>query len=340
MFSWLIVYLHSMAISIIMPMHNAMPFLGACLDSILSQDYLEWELIIVNDHSTDGSPDLATSYAYRDPRIKMVDSPERGIPSALSTGLSQAKGSIIHRMDADDLMPPGKLSKLLSELKHGVVSTGLVEYFSENDLGNGYLSFTQTMNDVLIQGSWKTKAFRECFLPSPNWLMYRKDLDGIGGLDPVIMPEDYDLFMRVLSSDMEIVVVPEVTHLWRDSPDRTSRTEDAYHPLSYLPLKIHYFLKDFYDPNRPIVLYGAGTRGKKMAQELIRQNTPFHWVTNNERKWAAPIYGELLKPNTYIGRLEKPQVLLSISSPEERKNVTQEMVQYGLFEGSDYWWFC
>jgi glycosyltransferase involved in cell wall biosynthesis len=329
-----------MTISIFMPMHNALPFLGPCLDSILAQDDEDWELIIVNDHSTDGSTEVAERFVQKDDRITLIHSGSRGIPAALTAGMARSTGSLIHRMDADDIMPEGKLSKLRTVLRPGSVATGLVEYFSEEGVGQGYQRFAKTMNEVLIEHNWRTKAFRECFLPSPNWLMYRSDLEAIGGLDARMMPEDYDLFMRVLGSDLKVKVVPEVTHLWRDSDARTSRTQDIYHPLSYIPLKVHYFLKDFRDTKRPLVLYGAGNRGKKMAQELIRRNAPFHWVTSNERKWAAPIYGELLKPNGYISRLEKPQVLLSISSPDERPEVTKEMASYGLNEGSDYWWFC
>ncbi|MEM9024659.1 MAG: glycosyltransferase family 2 protein, partial [Bacteroidota bacterium] len=156
-------------ISILMPVRNATPFLAECLDSILNQEERHWELLAVNDHSTDHSADILQAYAARDPRIQALSTNGRGITPALRQAFGAARGTLITRMDADDRMLPGKLHHLKSILlEHGpgIIATGKVRYFSGATLGDGYQRYAEWLNGLCVENNHWRDRYRECVIPS------------------------------------------------------------------------------------------------------------------------------------------------------------------------------
>lgn len=104
------------AVSIVIPAYNAERWLPEAIASILGQTRTDWELIVVNDGSTDGTSALAKG--YHDPRITVIDQPNTGVSAARNTGIAAAKGDHIAFLDADDAMRPDNLEaklKLLQE---------------------------------------------------------------------------------------------------------------------------------------------------------------------------------------------------------------------------------
>jgi glycosyltransferase involved in cell wall biosynthesis len=95
-------------ISVVIPMRNAERYINAAIDSILAQRGVEIEIVVVNDGSTDASAERVL--AYKDPRVKMIAGPCKGIASALNAGLSAATGDYFARCDADDIYSPDRLA--------------------------------------------------------------------------------------------------------------------------------------------------------------------------------------------------------------------------------------
>jgi len=158
-------------ISILMPAKNAMPYLIACLDSIIQQTYSNWELIVVDDHSTDSTPDILSSYSLQDSRIKVsrLES-DAGIIAALRLALPNSKGKYITRMDGDDLMPKHKLESMVSELQSngtGHVVTGKVKYFRDGGISQGYSKYEQWINERIDLADHWQHIYKECVIPSP-----------------------------------------------------------------------------------------------------------------------------------------------------------------------------
>lgn len=96
-------------VSIIVPVYNTEQFLRKCIDSILSQTYTDWELILVNDGSKDNSGKICDEYKKTDKRIKVVHKPNGGVSSARNLGLSMAHGEYVCFIDADDWVEPAYL---------------------------------------------------------------------------------------------------------------------------------------------------------------------------------------------------------------------------------------
>src|SRR5690554_1769796 len=167
-------------VSILMPVHNTAQYLPACLDSILNQTFRDWELIAINDHSTDNSKQILEKYARKDPRIRWYSNDQKGIIPALKKAAQYSQGEMVHRMDSDDLMPVDKLEKLhqkLVESGRGSVVTGMVRYFStDQELKQGFIDYGNWINKHIVRDTIFEDIFIECPIASPAWLMYREDL--------------------------------------------------------------------------------------------------------------------------------------------------------------------
>jgi glycosyltransferase involved in cell wall biosynthesis len=322
-----------------MPVKNAGKYLKPCIDSILAQTNPDWELVVVNDGSTDGSETILQEYAQKHANIKIVNSDGAGIVPALQKAYQLSSGGLIHRMDADDLMPADKLKLMAEVIAEGSVVTGNVSYFcDEREVGEGFQKYTAWLNGLMESGSFWRDVFRECPLPSSAWLMYRSDFERVGGFDSDLMPEDYDFAFRILKHKLNIIRLNEVVHHWRDSETRTSRNEEQYFPIAYLPLKVHYFIELHRDESIGLVLWGAGKKGKLVAKELLERNVMFTWVTNNEKKVGKDIYGVVLKSDNEQ-ELANAQIIISLSSPAEKAEVQGQLNREELINNEDYYWF-
>jgi glycosyltransferase involved in cell wall biosynthesis len=322
-----------------MPVKNAGPYLKSCLDSILAQTNTEWELVAVNDSSTDDSEAILIEYAEKHGNIRVVRSDGVGIVPALQKAYELSNGDFIHRMDADDLMPVNKLELMAGSITEGSVVTGKVSYFcDEREVGEGFLKYTDWLNGLMEEGDFWRDVYRECPVPSSAWMMHRADFERIGGFTSGLMPEDYDLAFRILKHKLRVIRLNQVVHHWRDSETRVSRNEKQYFPVAYLPLKVHYFLELHRDSNKTLVLWGAGTKGKLVAKELLERNVVFTWITNNEKKIGKDIYGVVLKSDNEQ-ELANGQIIISISSPAEKVEVQTRLKHERLVNNQDYYWF-
>ncbi len=93
-------------VSIITPLYNGEKYIAHTIDSVLAQTYVNWEMLIINDGSKDGSEAIVKAYADRDPRIKLYSQPNGGSASARNNGVRRAKGQYFAFLDADDLWEP------------------------------------------------------------------------------------------------------------------------------------------------------------------------------------------------------------------------------------------
>lgn len=343
-----------MLISIIMPVYNTELYLPACLDSIQQQTYTNWELLAVNDHSTDQSGAILEAYAQKDSRIKPLLTDGKGVVAALRTGYKHSRGSYISRMDSDDIMPLEKLEKLLFRLQvykgvetnmppfescntfipnsdqhngvsgvgeeaTGKVATAMVQYFNEEaPLGEGFQKYEAWLNGLMQAGDIYREIYKECVIPSPCWLCHRDDFERAGAFHSNLVPEDYDLCFRFYQAGIEAVTVPEVLHLWRDRSERTTRQDDRYFPKNYNKLRLPYFLAIDRNPQRPLVLWGAGKKGKDLAADLVNRQEPFTWVCNTPGKWGHQVHGVVMQsPDTlHQPVLQRAQIIVSVAAPD------------------------
>jgi len=338
-------------VSILMPVKNAEQFLQECIQSILEQSYSDFELLAVNDNSSDDSLAILQYFALQDERIQVLSNTGKGIIDALDLAFRESKGTYLTRMDADDKMASHKLEnmvELLDKWGRGHIVLGLVKYFSATELGDGYKRYEKWLNSLTDKENNFSDVYRECVIPSPCWMLHRTDLVNCHAFEPNRYPEDYDLCFRFYQSGLKPKSVKSVLHYWRDYPERSSRTDPNYLDNRFFDIKLHYFLKLEWDDNTKLVILGAGKKAKYLAKRLREQNLKFDWYTNNLKKIGQEVYGIVLKNQSpYFEQIVpnenahlKEKIIIAISNPEEQDAVEKQLHAKELALGSDYFFFC
>jgi len=335
--------MHTPLVSIVIPFKNTENYLEDCLNSILKQTYSNFEVLAVDDSSTDSSKEIVRTFSTKDSRIKVFDASGVGIIPALQLAYSKAEGLFITRMDADDIMTPNKLDIMVNALlKNGEkhLAIGQVTYFSKQGISNGYFRYEQWLNSLTKTGNNFAEIYKECVIPSPCWMAYKTDFDACGGFNSERYPEDYDLAFRFYEHHLQCIPCSEVLHLWRDYATRTSRTSAHYAENHFLDLKINYFLKLDYQKNANLVIWGAGTKGKTMAKKLLKKNIDFSWVCDNVHKIGKNIYGKKMNAYTQLETLKNAQILVTVANQKEQKFIKNYLHALPKQSVQGYFFFC
>lgn len=122
-------------ISVVVPVYNVENYLGSCLDSVLNQDFESFEIVVVNDGSTDGSLEIAKTYEARYPeKVRLISQENKGLGGARNTGIDNAKGEYIVFVDSDDTIKHDMLSSLYNEMTSSNADIAIfgIEYVDEN----------------------------------------------------------------------------------------------------------------------------------------------------------------------------------------------------------------
>ncbi len=200
-------------VSVVMPVHNAMPFLDIAVESILGQTFQDFEFVILDDASTDGSTERLREWASREPRIRLMEE-RRNLGPALSSQrvAEAARAPIVARMDADDISCPRRLE---DEIK-------VLDRFPEVGVVGGLYDIIDASGRK-IRGPEAWRLSNQVVPPFGNGpLMYRREvLDEVGGYRRQCeFWEDHDLIIR-MSAVSKIMILPHSVYQARQSPVST-----------------------------------------------------------------------------------------------------------------------
>ncbi len=324
-----------------MPVKNAGKYLHECLSSIRRQTFSFWELVVVNDHSTDDTLPILREHAAADDRIHIFQNTGRGITPALSLALSHSQGEFITRMDGDDLMPENRLelmAKALEAQPGKTVVTGKVRYFGTENISEGYLSYQHWLNERIDKQDHWDWVYRECVIASPNWMCRKADLTEMGGLASLSYPEDYHLVLHWYAHGFKVHSLPKTTLLWREHAERTSRNSEHYDQSHFFKLKIKHFVRHSLG-KATLVLWGVGNKGRLTAQILDEQAQDFTWMDMNPDKYPGGIAEHSIGKFTDIEEQNSFKLLIAVFPPEkERLLLEKYLSDNSLKMGVDYWY--
>jgi glycosyltransferase involved in cell wall biosynthesis len=197
-------------ISIVMPVHNALPYLDEAVESILAQTHRDFEFVIFDDGSTDGSAQRLRQWAEKDKRIRLHESKRNLGPVGSSNAVVElAGGSLIARMDADDISHPERLRREL-EVFAERPGTGLV--------GSLYEIIDDRGRKLRSPEVWRIRP-NSWFPPFPHGsIMYRRELfERIGGYRRACeFWEDHDFALR-MAAEADVLIIPEALYKHRQS---------------------------------------------------------------------------------------------------------------------------
>lgn len=213
-------------VSIIIPIYNAEKYLQATIDSVFMQTFLDWELILVDDGSTDASPQICELAGNQSDRVRVLHNRNAGVSAARNCGLDMAQGSNIMFLDADDLLPPETLSVLTGYADKDnadIVCGGIKEIGEDYEMKASGQSTTA-----------ESKSFHStCYSPQSATLqiLYQKNIDcsACGKLYRTSLwrdqrfregmrYEDLDLIPRLFTMAERITHVDNITYLYRQHP--------------------------------------------------------------------------------------------------------------------------
>lgn len=205
-------------VSIIVPVYNAEKYLGECVRSIVAQTYSRWELILINDGSTDSSGAIAARLASADPRIRLIETPNRGAAAARNAGLDAAKGDFICFVDADDCLLPDSIEvwrDLLNTSGADIIASSYTDRADAVTPG-------RTVKKLLHFGPLEAACdmlYQKHILSSPWGKLFRTSALRNVRFGNFRCYEDLDFMYHALLAAHEVVYTPRALYFYRDTPD-------------------------------------------------------------------------------------------------------------------------
>lgn len=336
-------YLDS-GVSVVMPVHNGGNYLVAAVNSIVEQQNVTFELILIDDHSTDS----ALRNLIDDSRIKIIKSPKRGIVAALNYGICKAQYPIIARMDSDDIAAPDRLviqrDYLLANPAVDIVGAKVTMFSDNGSVGKGYQHYQTWINELCEPEQIAANFFIESCIPHPTAMLRKTTLDSLGYYRDTPWPEDYDLWCRAHLAGMRFGKPQDKSLLeWRDHSERTSRLDNRYSKNAFLRCKAHYVCKQLrINQHSKCRIWGTGPTGLKLHDYLQAQNFNVSgFIDVNPR-----LVGQLKrnKPVNVITAATKSDdlltadgiILVAVAARGAREKIKSALLNWGLQETRDF----
>ena len=327
------------SISILMPVRNEERFLQAALDSLYRQSLADWELVAVDDGSSDATPGILTRAARSDPRVRVITSPGCGLVAALNLGLAACRAPLLARMDGDDISHPRRLERqaalLSADPALGLVACGF-RHFPRLSLRRGMLAYEAWQNSLVNHDRITQDLFVESPFVHPGILTRLSIVMALGGYRGLGWPEDYDLWLRMAAVGVRFARLPAPLFFWRDHPERATRTMDEYSSLSMRRCKFHHLRHGFLKGVSELVLAGAGLEARAWQRLLNSEGVAVsHWLDIDPRKIGTTLHGApVLHPEelTLAGR----KMITAIGLAGAREEFRSSAAKLGWHEGVDF----
>lgn len=310
-------------ISIIVPIYNTEKYLGQCLDSIINQSYTNFEVLLVNDGSTDSSGIICQEYVENDSRFRYFEKDNGGVASARNLGLERSSGAYITFIDSDDWVEQNYLEVLYTALKENDTDVAISTYKRFAQDGVFYLrSYSKENDEFLNIGKRNRNSFLEIlpklgeldhsFYSISSKLIKRKIIGNLLFDEQVSYAEDLNFFFHLYLGVESVVFVRDYTYVYRTHDASTSQNVNELQALQELEIF------------------------KKMFQQIDRMGLPtFHYFKRMENVVTYRIFGfptskAIREYESFVSEIRErvtyPQPLISLIVP--------------IYNVENYLWSC
>lgn len=332
-------------VSVVMPCFNAQATVDAAVRSIIGQTYRHWELVALDDGSSDATFDKLRHWSAVDGRVRALARPHEGLLDTLNTGLGAARGELIARMDADDISEPTRLEeqvRWLGDHPETALVSSLVRAFPEEGVRPGFQVYLEWLNSLVTHADIQREIFIESPMAHPSVMVHRSWIDRLGGYQDHGWPEDYDLWLRIYLSGGRMEKIPRPLLRWREHPERVTRTDSRYSVKNFLRAKAYYLTRGPLAGRDALVIWGAGQMGRRLSKHLLDEGAPLTAFVEvdpekiGRRKRGRPVIGRehLMQ---VLNRHDHPVVLAAVGSRGARAKIRDFLNSQGLQEGQDWW---
>lgn len=333
-------------VSVVLPVRNAAATVARAVESIRAQTLADWELVAVDDGSTDGTREILRALAREESRLRVLEREHAGVALAANAAMAAARGKFIARMDADDVAHPGRLAaqaEFLAAAENRAVGVvgGQVEFGGDRATAAGYALHVDWLNALTTPEEIALNRFVEAPLANPSAMFRRELLARHGDYRSGDFPEDYELWLRWLDAGVRIAKVPGTVLTWHDGPRRLTRTDARYAPEAFFRTKAEWIARELARSGggRPVWVWGAGRPTRKRAAALAAHGVRiFGYIDVDAKKQGrlggtgAPVIGP--------GALPAPgeiTVLGYVAKRGVRELCREELRARGYAEGRDFW---
>lgn len=361
-------------VSVLIPAYNAEATIDAAIQSILRQTFTDFEVVAVDDGSTDSTPAMLDACAAERPStssgcsagsacltrsgcsacVRVIHTRNRGIIEALNTGIEECRGELIARMDADDISHRRRLEmqvELMDSQPEVSVCSSLVTMFPRRDLLGGLVRYEQWLNSLVTHEQIARDMFVESPVAHPSVMLRREELLQVGGYQEHGWPEDYDLWLRYCAAGKRFAKVDTSLLYWRQTPGRLTFTHPRYSVENFLRAKAHYLKCGLRNAEcrmapsptgegvRPVVLWGAGKTGRRLLKHLVREGVDVQAVIDiDPNKIGHSLRGRPIMGVDYLQTQEatRPFVITAVSSHGARELIRQQLRKLGFVELRDF----
>ncbi|MBK9146974.1 MAG: glycosyltransferase [Flavobacteriales bacterium] len=324
--------------TVLLPFRNAYDTLDAAIASIAQQAYPDWNMLLVDNASTDESHGVAKRWVDRDARITLLHESRIGIAHALNTGLNHAEGVYIARMDADDISHPERLAKQVTWLdanpEVGVLGTRTA-FSSTVEESRGMRAFVDWQNRIITPHEHYVKRFVDAPLAHPTVMFRRARVELHGGYDTGPLPEDHELWLRWMDAGVRFAKLPEELLTWNDHAHRLSRTHANYSVDAFFRTKVKWLAKWMKRTvnGRPVIIAGTSGLSRDRAEMLEAEGVVIHAFTD-VRPREVP--GRAFIPHDHLPPAGEAFIVSFISQRGTGDRIAEFLVSRGLAEGVDF----
>jgi glycosyltransferase involved in cell wall biosynthesis len=320
-------------VSVLLPVRDELPYLAEALASLSAQTFDDFEVLVVDDGSRDGSAEIADAHTREDSRFRVLRQRPSGLVAALERGRAEARGRFLARMDGDDVSLPHRLEVQVAALEADerlAACGGGISYFPEEAVRDGARRYERWINGLVTEEAATRDVFVECPIPHPTLLARRE----VVAYRPCDWPEDYDFVLRLWAGGARFRNVDEVVLRWRDHPDRLSRTEARYALESFVRCKVTHLRTTLLRGFERVVVWGAGPVGKAFARELGEQVVAF--VDVDPRKIGKTVYGVPVVGVEEAPGFSSAFAVGAVAGEEPRAEIRATVAAQGRRDGVDF----
>lgn len=326
-------------VSVLIPVYHAASTLERAVLSVISQDYPHIEIIIVLNNCDSETLEVVNRCGLNFPEIVFIREDQQGVAHALNKGILQCKGEFMARLDADDEMLPGRINHQIDYFSDkpwlGVLG-GKAVYNGDRNSNEGYFQYVEEMNSIIKEKDILDFRFVESPLSHPTIMIRKSVFENFGNYSTDDVPEDYELWLRLLSKGVRINKTDFESVLWNDHPSRASRNRSQYYEEAFDKVRLRYlseYVKTLDLAERRLVAIGGGRKAKLKIQKLEELGVKFSGCTDFvERKIGGKFFIQWTEveynPSLYFISL--------VSSRKAWREIDKTLTGKGYIRNRDY----